>query len=381
MGTVIAFGDAKAAIRFSAALMVETNGMSYWQKRFFGNPKDGELSPYPVQVLTDLEKSEGDKITYDLLMEKVQQPVEGDDVLENKEAAMKFYSDSLYIDQMRGGQNIGGRMSRKRTVHKLREKAKFNESKWWARVWDELLFMYASGARGANGEYQFPTTYTGFANNAFSAPDTEHIYYAGGAGAKASITSAHTMKLLDIEKVLAGAKMMNNVRSTTGTDGSYKTPKIQPIMTEEDGEEHYVVIMNPWQAHNLRVDAGTNNWMDYQKAAAGAEGKASKIFNGGLGMINKVIMHEHDAVVRFSDYGSGTNLNASRALFLGAQALVVAWGSPGNGMRLGWWEGTRDNGNQSIISTSAIFGINKVTYNGKDFGVYAIDSYAADPRS
>jgi hypothetical protein len=45
---------------------------------------------------------------------------------------------------MRGGVNAGGRMTRKRTLYDLREIAK-RESEYWARVFDELLFMYLLG--------------------------------------------------------------------------------------------------------------------------------------------------------------------------------------------------------------------------------------------
>ena len=45
--------------------------------------------------------------------------------------------------------------------------AKKRQADWWQRVFDELLFMYASGARGVNTDFVFPTTYTGFANNAY----------------------------------------------------------------------------------------------------------------------------------------------------------------------------------------------------------------------
>jgi hypothetical protein len=52
------------------------------------------------------------------------QPIEGDAELHGKEEALQFYSDNVYIDQMRGGADAGGRMTRKRTLHDLRKIAK-----------------------------------------------------------------------------------------------------------------------------------------------------------------------------------------------------------------------------------------------------------------
>jgi N4-gp56 family major capsid protein len=246
--------------------------------------------------------------------------------------------------------------------------AKKRQADWWQRVFDELLFMYASGARGVNADFVFPSDYTGFANNAFSAPDADHLL-----GVKATIANTNKMSLNYIDVAKANAEMMGG--------GIQGTPQIQPIKI--NGEDHYVCVMNPWQEYDLRTATGESGWLSIQKAAATAEGKNSPIFKGGLGMHNNVVLHSHKSVVRFSDYGAGSpgTQPAARALFLGDQALVMAFGSPGTGLRFDWNEETRDNGNQVVISTNSIFGINKTTFNGKDYGVIAIDTYAAAPTA
>lgn len=373
--TVVGVNDPKAVKKYSAFLAVDTRAKSYFTKKMMGK---GAESSMPVQELTELENDAGEYISFDLTMQMKMQPVEGDDVLENQEEALKFYTDGIFIDQMRGGVNSGGRMTRKRTIHNLRKIARKRQSDWWARVFDELLFMYLSGARGINPDYVFPTTYTGFANNAFSAPDSEHIQYAAGK-TKPTLTNADKMTLTEIDKAVAYAEMMGGGSGGTvaGTDGNLQTPQIQPILI--DGEPHYVLVMNPYQEYDLRTASTAGQWLDIQKAAAAAEGRKSPIFKGGLGMHNNVVLHKHKKVVRFSDYGSGANLAAARALFLGEQAGVVAFGSEGTGLRFGWNEETRDNGNQVVITSNSIFGVKKVTFNGKDYGVYAIDTYAAAP--
>ncbi len=259
-------------------------------------------------------------------------------------------------------------MTRKRTLHDLRQIARTRQSEWWARVFDELFFMYLSGARGINTEYVFPLSYTGFANNAFSAPDSDHIIYAGG-NVKNTITTGDKMTLSEIDKAVAYAKMMGG--------GTQELPRIQPIKIE--GENHFVCVMNPYQVFDVRTNAATGQWLDLQKAAASAEGRNNPIFKGTLGMYNNVLLHEHECVVRFSDYGTTTNLPAARALFMGAQAAVCAFGSPGTGLRFDWNEESRDNGNQAVITTASIFGVKKVTFNSKDFGIMAIDTYSAKP--
>jgi N4-gp56 family major capsid protein len=234
--------------------------------------------------------------------------------------------------------------------------------------------MYLSGARGTNSDYIYPTNFTGFANNALVAPDSQHILYSGAATSKASMVVGDKMVVATVDRLIAKATMMGG--GTTGV------PQIQPIMV--DGEEHYVLVMTPWDEYNMRASAATaGSWMDIQKAAATAEGRNNPIFKGGLGMINNVILHKHKSVTRFTDYGAGLNVAASRSLFLGTQAAVCAFGSPGTGLRYDWNEETRDNGNQAVITTGTICGMKKTSFTiagaSMDFGVIAVDSAAADP--
>jgi N4-gp56 family major capsid protein len=145
-----------------------------------------------------------------------------------------------------------------------------------------------------------------------------------------------------------------------------------------NGERHFVCLMNPWHVYDVRTASAAGQWLDIQKAAAGAEGRKSPIFKGTLGMYNNVVLHEHESVIRFNDYGAGS-VEAARALFMGEQSMVLAFGTAGTGLRFSWHEESRDNGNQAIISTSSIFAVKKVTFNGKDFGMYAIDTAAKQP--
>ena len=362
--TIIGVNDPKAVKKYSAFLAVDTNRKSYFSKMYMG----GEDSSMPIHRLMELENDAGEYISFDLSVQMNMQPVEGDDVLEGKEKKLKFYTDGLYIDQLRGGVNSGGRMTRKRTVHDLRKVGRNRQSDWWARVFDELFFIYLSGARGINTEFNYPTSFTGFANNAISAPDEEHLVVAG-AKDKATLTDSDTFSLDIIDRAKTYATMMGGSEDAT--------PKILPIMIE--GEKHYVTVMNPWQSYNLRKSTDSGDWLDIQKAIATAVGKQSSIMKGGLGMHNGVVLQEHESLIRFNDYGSGSDVEACRALFLGEQAGVIAFGSPGTGLRFSWHEETRDNGNQLIITTSTIVGIKKVTFNGKDYGVMALDTAAKKP--
>ena len=364
--TNVGVGDPKAVKKYSAFLAVDTPNKSYFSRKFSG----GADSSMPVHVLNELESDAGEYISYDISMQMTMQPVVGDDVLENKEDKLTFYTDGLYIDQIRCGVNTGGRMSRKRTIHNLRKIGRKRQSDWWARAFDELHFIYASGARGINADFVWPMSFTSFAGNSLSSPDSYHIIYADGA-TKATLTANNKLDLADIDRAVGLMDMTGG--------GSEGIPAMQPILV--DGEEHFVLIINPWQEYDLRTNGSSGQWLDIQKALATALGKNSPILKGGVGMHNNVVIHKHKKIIRFSDYGTGSpgTVLAARGLLLGSQALVLAFGSPGTGLRFGWNEETRDNGNQVVISSHSIFMIKKTTFNSLDFGVFCIDTAAKDP--
>ena len=366
--TIVGVNDPKAVQRYATAIHVDTRRESYWSSSFMS---DKPSAPLPVQMLTHLENEKGDKINYNLRLQLKMRPVFGDDVLAGQEESLAYYTDSVYIDQVRGGVNGGGKMTQKRTLENLRDESRAGQVTWWSALLDEMHFMYASGARGANTDFIMPPNFTGFAGNAFTAPDSQHIMYGGVATSKATVATTDKMSLSVIDKAVTKATMMGG-----GTQG---TPQIQPVMVE--GVKAYVAVMNPFQLYDLRTSSGTGGWLDIQKALATNLGKGSPIVKGGLGMHNGVVLHSHAGVIRFDDYGAGTNVDAARALFLGRQALTCAYGSSGGDSRFDWHEETEDRGNQLVISTSAILGIKKAAFNGVDFGVIAIDTAAADPNA
>lgn len=364
--TIVGLNDPMARKLWSADLMVSVSKQSYWTRKMMGS---GSETPMPIMLQTDLERGRGDTISYDLSVQLSGQVIEGGAKAEGQGERLDFFTDKVYIDLARKPVSCGDTMSRKRTVHDLRAVGRTRLKEFWARFYDELFFMYLSGARGINADYSVPTTYTGRANNPFEAPDSAHILYGDGTS-KATLSAAGKMSRLLIERA--------NTKATSQGGGSTDTAELQTITIA--GGEHFVCVMSPFQAHDLRVSTDSGNWMDIQKAAAAAEGRDNPIFKDNLGMIGNTVLHRHKSVIQFNDYGAGANVAAARALFLGRQAGVLAFGSPGEGLRFDWSEKDLDHGNDIEICAGAIFGIKKTRFNSKDFGVFALDTAAADPN-
>lgn len=374
MRTLIGVNDPQAVKRWAAATAVAVNKNSYFGKRMVGEGRDSRL---PIQRIDDLEQGAGDEVTIDLLMPSNQEPVVKDQTLDGKEQALKYYTDRMRIDQVRGGFDLGSRMTKKRTLRNIRQDAKRVGTDWWKRLMDELYFIYLSGSRGTGAGYIWSADNDFFTVNAVTAPDAMHQLYGGAATSKASMVVGDTFKLRVIDKAVAKAETM-------GGDG---TDELSMIPIDIEGEDHYVALMHVWQFDSLKSDTSTGQWLDIQKAAAAAEGRNNPIFKGGQGMYANVVLHKHRNVIRFSDYGAGANLAAARALFLGSQAAFVAYGDNETGTKFKWTEVERDHENSVAIGLSSIFGVKKATYKSKDlsvqrdFGVIAIDTACVDPNA
>lgn len=362
--TVIPWNDPKAVKKWSAALFVETAKKSYFTRKFIG---EGENNV--IQRKTELDQGPGDRISFDLSAKLRGRPVTGDNRAKGTEENLRFFTDEVAIDQVRHPVSAGGRMTRKRTMHDLRSIARERLSTYWAQWHDELVMMYLAGARGANEDYLEGTTYAGHAGNPLQAPDSLHLMYGGDAISKATLDASDVLGVDTIERADTAVRMMQSQNP--------QISNMQPVTV--DGENRFVLLMSPFQEHDLRRSAGSNGWLDIQKAAAAAEGRNNPIFKGGLGMVKGTVLHAHESVIRFKDYGAGGNVEAARALLMGRQAAVIAYGGTG-GMRLSWQEEADDYGNELTVNAGMIVGMKKARFNGADFGVMAIDTAAKNPR-
>jgi N4-gp56 family major capsid protein len=343
-------GHALAVQRWSTSLAVEAEKKMYFGK-YIGSV---------ITKLTDLEANAGFKITHGLRMKLRGAGVTGDGTLEGNEEALSYYSDYIYIDQLRHAVRSKGKASEQRVPYGMRATAREALATWWAERFDELLFVYLSGARGVDSTLTLPLTFTGFAGNGINTPDAAHNLFAGGL-TKATLTATDVLTLSAIDSLVEAAETVD--------------PMIQPIMV--GGEKRYVLLIHPYQATDLRTNTNTGQWLDIQKAAAAAQGSGNPIFTGALGMYNGVVIHVHRNVIRFSDLGSGA-VKGARALFMGAQAGALAFGNGGGQTvaRYSWKEELFDYGNQLGVAAGSIFGVKKTVFNSKDFGVIAFDTAA-----
>lgn len=287
-----------------------------------------------IQMKEELKKDAGDSITLKLLMKLKGDGVTGDSTLEGNEEAMIYRDFSVTIDQIRNAVRIAGKMEEKKTSTDMRKDAKTALSNWLTEWIDGQFFKKLT-----------------------ATPSTDRVIYAGGKTAESAITETDAFDTTVIGKA----------KRIAMTDGN---AKIRPVSV--NGKKFYVMIIDPWQARDLRKDEA---WLQAQQHAQN-RGDDNPIFTGALGTYEGVVIHENEQIPRTESGAS--NVKVGHALFLGSQAGVLAAGSDPT-----WQEDDFDYHNQKGFSIGRILGIAKPQFafdgtNLSDFGCINVLTSSVD---
>jgi N4-gp56 family major capsid protein len=327
-------------------------------KKFLGKGKTAI-----IQRLMDLEKSAGDQIKYDLLMQMTGTGVTGDNRMRDNEEALVYYQETVNIDQLRNAHAFR-RMSQQRTLHDMRSDAKANLADWFAGQLDTKMFNQLCGN----------TTET-FANTA-TAPTSDRYILSGDVARTGTIATDEGNLGTNDQFTLADLDYAKEAAKTL-------TPPIRPTVI--DGEEYYVAVLHPFSVTDLRLDTANSAYVDWPtiQMYANKRGLKNPIFTGALGVYNGVILFESTRI-----YTPVSNVR--RNLFLGSQAGVFAVGNAygsieqrrvGKDNLMSWYEESDDYGNEKGVSVGLIFGMRSSVFNSIDYGKIVISSYAASHQA
>ena len=349
--TSFATGDALAVKLWSKKVSVEALKQT-WVYKFMGKDDNSV-----IQIYDDTSKGPGDRIRVPLRRLLVADGVQGDATLEGQEERITYYSDDVFINQLRHAVREGGRFTRQLVPFDIREHARMSLQDWWADRIDTWFFNQICGNTN-----QTDTRYTG--NQTAIAADADHLIYAGGATTDQSLSNSATYKftltLLDVAVEKA---------KTLGVP-------IRPIMI--GGEEKFVAFLHHNQVTDMRTNTSTGQWLDIQKAAMqGGNVSKNPIYTGALGEYNGVIIHASNRIAGFSA-GNALSANVGRvAVMCGAQAVGAAFGRGHSPERYEWVEDYFDYENQFGVAAGCIAGMKKMVFNGSDFATITMRTYAA----
>ena len=366
--TTVVHNSPQAVQRYSSMLAVDIAREGYWNSKFMSSGKSPTM---PIWRLTDLEKMRGESVRYYLSLQLRGKPVQGEQKADGTAEKLDTYSDLVFIDQLRKVVSAGNKNDQQKTMLEFREIGRARQSEYMIRLFDETITMYLSGARGTNADFIEDTSFSGYANNSFVAPDSYHQMFGGDATAANNMTASDVFGLKLIDQAIAKAK--------TQGGGTQRIPKLQAPRV--GGKKRFLCVIHPIQEFDLRREQGELGWAQLTKALATGKGDADSNFTkDALGIYRDVVIQVHDAAITFNNYGAGATLPAARALFCGVQAGVIALGQPGEANTFTWEEEWKDFRYVLEICTGTRWGIKKTTFNGLDFGVFSLDT-AADPAT
>ena len=323
-----ATGDNLTRKAWAKKFWIEAKTESY----FYGNGLVGRDYTQAIIVeLPDLEKDQGDVVTYGQLRELTGAGITGDSTMEGFEEAPGLYDDNVTLGQKRNAVRTEGKLSSQLSSDKdLRTWAMEVLKRWMAETVDQDLFTAIGGS-------------------------LTKALYGGDASATTDIEAGDYFTLALIAKCVAYAKKA--------------TPKIIGP-TFKGKKTNGVIVISPDQSYDLteRDAAYSQTRMD-----AALRGDDNPIFTGALGMHKGVPIHEHSRVAVATTWGSASTLAGATALFMGVGAGVIA-----HAIQNIWNEKTFDYGNKVGFCIGKVYGVSKSVFNSADNAVVGVRTYRSN---
>lgn len=309
-------------------LFRDTEKESYFMSRFGGKGGDSVL-----QVKTQLEKTQGDKITFGLRARLSGSGQTEGGILEGNEEALSTYDYGLTLAQYRHAVRDRGEMDRQRAMFSIDDEAKDALKTWGSEKIDQLLFdaVLAAPTKVAYRD--------GGATGAFTVTGT-------AATAKAALSATYKINVAFIAALNALAK--------TGQGRAF-TP-LRPVRV--NGKNYYILLVHPDIAYDLKQDTVLQaSWQNAMERSSD-----NPLFKDAICMWDGVIVHEHENCTKAID-GGGSTVPWAKCVFMGAQALLWAWGKRPEVVQRDF-----DYGNEHGYGWGFIGAAGKPVFNSLDYG-------------
>jgi len=319
----------------------------------------------PIQIIDDLQKHSGDQVTFGLSNLLSGRGVMDLATLTGNEEAPQTFGDSLFIHELAHATLLVGPISNQRVLFDQRKIGRGRLADWYAARTD-----HAAANQLGSFTPQTDVAYTGL--QATIGVSTSGVVNGGsgrqilpsGVNDAASINSTMPFVLGFIDTAVNRAKSL-----TTG---------IRPVKI--GGRSFFILVMHNSQVTDMRQNVTTGQWLDIQKAAmTGGDIGDNPIWWQAIGMYHGTLLHENPRITNSVSNAGLAVANTKRAIFLGAQAAMLAFGrASGETQKFQWLEELRDYGRQLGIGVSAIWGLKKTVFNNQDFAAMALDTFGLD---
>ncbi len=278
--TAIATGDAVAVKRWDPSFTVEMGKKNFWTG--VSGPDANNI----CQTKLDLTRQPGDRIRMELFPNLDGAGFTGEaSNIEGAEEETVLDYDDVTAEIYGNAWRTKGLMTEQRSPADLREQGRRVLSVWGGERADALGFTAISASA---------TTYWTEISDTFTK-----------SGSTASVTATDL-----IEPHMAMA-----LKAAANT----QDPKISPI--KQGGRDLFVFLMHTHCEYDMKNDT---TWQNFHRDADVRDPKNNYIFKAGMGSIDDVLLYSHENVSITTDWGTGA-INGAKNLFLGAQAMALAW--------------------------------------------------------
>lgn len=323
-----------------------------------------------IHLKTETSKESGDKITFPLMKKLTGDGFTESEIAEGNGESLSLYSDAVLINELGHVVDIPNRgrsIDAQRVPVNLREAARSGLRTWKGERMSTVFFNHVCGYT--------PETRAKFnGNNTIVAPTRQVWVDATGPtvnNGDEDLVSADTFSL----------RYVDYARELAETGDS----PLRPINVEgvDGGRDisggKYVMYLHPYQVTDLRTNTDTGQWLDIQKAALSAKNESKNpIYTDALGEYNNVVLKKANHVTPGVNSSTGAAISTvRRAVLLGAQAAVVAYGKGNGPSTYAWNEELIDHKRRLEVSIMCMYGMKKTQFDSADFGTVVVSSYAA----
>lgn len=345
----------------------------------------------PVVRITDLNKKRGDQVGFNIMHKLSKLPTMGDQRIAGRGEDLSQAECFVKIDQGRHQVDAGGRMSQQRTKFDLAVSARTLLGTYFNDLQDQCAVVHLAGARGdflADDIIVPLASHRDFEQimiNDVMPPTHDRHFFGGDATSLEAVDSSDVFTLSLVDNMALFIDEMAH--------------PLQPIRMKGDelyGEDpYYVLYVTPRQWNDWYTSTSGKDWNQMMvRAVNRSKGFNHALFKGECAMWRNILVRKYAGMpVRFysgskvqvsnNDLAATTKqievkTNIDRAMLLGAQALVNAYGQV-NGGHFNLTREKVDAGNRTEITIDWMNGLKKIRFadkNGKvnDHGVIAVDT-------
>ena len=291
-----------------------------WRKQFFKEyvrasqfqKSMGTSEQMPIQLIEDLTKKSGDKVTVNLVRRLTQAAILNNGTLEGSEESLANYGHQLTVNMRRNGVLVP-KMEQIRTEMDLWDAAK-SMLKYWAVEDLRDLIVAAMLSPVVDGKTAYADA-SEAQKDAWSVANSDRLLFGA---AVANYTGDHSADILKVDAT--NDVLSTGVVSLAKRIAKTADPQIRPIKVDGQGE-WYCLYANSLAFRDLKNATA----MQTAQRDGWARGKSNPIFNDGDLLWDGVIVKEIPEIGVISGVGAA-GIDVAPNFLCGAQAVGVAWG-------------------------------------------------------